>query len=302
MPSDFLEKTLEDIVYENRYEIHNRGLCRIKRTAFRQVYLPSGRKIDILAYDLIDGHLYFDIFELKKDCINTEAVAQAINYLDEINQLIKGAFRGHTAKIIMVGRKCEQMPFLDYLTVPVSVYTYDYQMEGISFACRNCRGNYYSPHENFSLGVWAWGLNMLSLTNGTPSTMSFHSSITRHLDGGNFETILRETKATYLREQKLLPEPITEITPLKPVVSTVIFPEQPAWTLEFSSQIPFGDDLMEDIEEDLCDYEPEIMELDECDFEANGDDEPDYYENFDNSLFFLEPLRLPELYFVAKLK
>ena len=59
MPNDFLEKTLEDIVYENRYVMHEMGLSRFKSHAYRQVILPSGRKIDILGFEIKDGQITY---------------------------------------------------------------------------------------------------------------------------------------------------------------------------------------------------------------------------------------------------
>lgn len=89
-------------------------------------------------------------------------------------------------------------------------------------------------------------------------------------------------------------------------ITTETFPEQPAWSTEFAAGIPPYNSLKVEIflemQIDNCDYEPDIMELDESDFEPDFDDEPDYYENFDNSLLFLLPLELPELYYVAKPK
>lgn len=280
MPSNFLEKTLEDIIYENRKEIHYKGLPKFKKVAFRQVYLPSGRIIDILSYDLSNGYINFDIYELKKDYINNDAVCQAIRYWDEIEQLIKGSFKGYSVKIIMIGKNSDQMPFLDHLNIPVSVYEYDYQLNGISFNEVNCRGNYYVGNEKFSLGLWAWGLDMLTLVNGDPSTMNFHSSIERHLDGSNFEIILRKTKEEYLQEPKLLPLPENIELPEKCGIVTEIFPLQPSWTPEYAKELPPYKSLKLEMflegQIDDCDLEDDELELDVSDYEPTGDDEPDY--------------------------
>lgn len=301
MPTDFLEKTLEDIIFNNKRVIHQRGLPVFKEQAFRQVVLPSGRKIDILGFEINDGILNFDIYELKKDHINLDAISQAYNYFEEIKCLINGHFRDYQARIIMVGKRYDGIPLLNSLNIPVRVFTYDYQMDGISFKEESHRNSYYNSDENFSLGVLAWGLEMLSFTNGHPPTISFHSSIQRHLNGSNFEIKLREYKEGGLRAQKLLNAPmVIEPTPAVKV-TTVVFPEPLAWTPEFAREIPYYN-LMDDMEIDDSDYEPENIEADYSDYEPEPDLEEDQYNNFLEPIDWYEyrllPLMLPKNYYV----
>lgn len=310
MPSDFLEKTVEDIVFENRDKVYSRGLCPFKKYAFRQVILPSGRRIDILGFEIMDGRLYIDVYELKRDVINIEAVGQAYNYIDEINQLIKGSFKSVEPSIIMVGRRYSPIPLLDNMKTPISVYTYDYDFDGIKFNHVRHSDSYYSKNETFSLGIWGFGLGMLSYRSGNPSSISFHSLSIGHVSGDDFEERLRLAMKEQMTSVKLLPPPTIEpIKPLRPIV-TDIFPLQPSWTSEFASGIPHFD-IFEDNEViDDCDFEDDEIELDLCDYESSNDDEPDVHTEDDEISLIREPINnesmsmsnliFPANYFVAK--
>lgn len=296
--SDFLERTLEDIVFNNRREIHLYGLPKFKNTAFRQVILPSGRKIDILGFEINNGHLDFDIYELKKDIINIDSVCQAFNYFEEIKGLIRGHFKSWSASIIMVGKRYEPISVLEGMNIPVNVFTYEYELNGISFKKENHIINYYYDHKHFSLGLWAFGTNQLSYNNN-PSSIAFHSVMQSYMTTNNvFEDNLSSVIRGHLKSTELIE--IKE--PVKPTpVSTVIFPEQPAWTLEFAKDIPHYD-LMEDLDEDMSDFEDEETEGDYSDYEPEPDCEEDYLYNFVEPInlydYTLSPLVLPNYYYV----
>jgi len=307
MPSNFLEKTLEDIVFENKETIHLRGLSKFKQSAFRQVVLPSGKRIDILGFSLRDGHLSFDVYELKKDYINIEAVCQAYNYVEEIKSLIKGSFKSWDASIIMVGRRYDAMSILDAISIPVNVYIYDYKIDGIKFEKMAHSTAYYPKHEGFSLGVWAWGLNMVNYPNGMPNSVSFHNNIQSLLNEKEFENKLKGAMHSAINgcdEAEQYTESVIGIKRRQPVI-TEIFPPQPAWSNYFATNIPYTDDLLEDFCIDDCDDEIEELENDNCDDEQNGDYEPDWetirtrpvYESIHWEGFKLSELQLPLLYY-----
>lgn len=285
MPNDFLEKTLEDIIFENKNVIHSYGLPRFKSKSFRQVILPSGKKIDILGFEIIKGYINFDIYELKREIINPDAISQAFGYLDEIVNLINGSFKGWSAEIIMVGKKYDPLSMIKYSTVPIRVYTYDYRLNGINFTEASRNQRYFEPHEAFSLEVWAWGLGRLTFKNGHPSSVNFHNGFEKHL-GADFADIIKSERDSHLVEQKLLPAPAIELkqdTPKSIAITTVVFPEQPAWSIEFSKDIPHYN-IFEDLgDKDESDFEEleEDYENDMADYEENGDleNEPDlvYY-------------------------
>lgn len=81
MPNDFLEKTPEDIVFENRAVIHTKGLCKFRGTSFRQVILPSGKKMDIISYDIRNGRdLNLRLFRVMNEILDRK--------IEELKQLL----------------------------------------------------------------------------------------------------------------------------------------------------------------------------------------------------------------------
>lgn len=155
MLNDFLESTLEGIIYDNRKEIHLRGISKLKNNAFRQVILPSGKKIDILGFEIKNGILHCDIYELKRQTIDADAICQAFNYYTELKYITKNHFSSFTAKIIMVGRKYEPVSIIDSLPIPIEVYSYEYYMDGIMFKKLHNPYIYSEPNMSFSFGLWA---------------------------------------------------------------------------------------------------------------------------------------------------
>lgn len=277
MASDFLEKTLEDIIYENRKVIHLRGLPKLRTNAYRQFILPSGKKIDILAFEIFEGTLRCDIYELKKDIINSDAICQAFGYYQEIKCLTKPFFRRIEARILMIGRKYEPVSVLDSLPIPIDVYTYQYLMDGISFIKNINPYVSHSPNENFSFGMWAFGYNGLGFTNDQTS-VSLHSTFEKYaLDNSGYKNRIKNTIDSWVKEisipESTVDDEVVEYLPdqeIRQPIITVIFPEQPKWTLEFASQIPHND-IFEDNYLDYADDEIE-EDNDKSDFELNGDE------------------------------
>lgn len=290
MPNDFLEKTLEDIVFENRASIHERGLERFKSKAFRQVILPSGKRIDILGFDVHDGNLKYDLYELKREHITIDSVCQAYNYVEEINHLIRGSFKSCEASIIMIGKKYEPLSILKAVSIPVYVYTYDYKVDGIWFDKKCHSKARFSSHEHFSLGLLAFGTGMLKFANGDVSSVSFHTSILSHLNDKDFGSRLRQTKLDYLIEAEIVQTEKEVVAIIKKDIITETFPVQPAWSVGFYNSIPFEDFFDEfEFELDDSDYEEDELELDVCDLELTGDDEPDSDDEWGIKVF-TEPI------------
>lgn len=275
MPNDFLEQTLEDIIYDNRKTIHLRGFSKIKDTAFRQVILPSGKKIDILGFEINNGNLYCDIYELKRKHINADAICQAYNYYTELKCITNGHFISFNAKIIMVGREYEPVSIIDALPIPIEVYSYEYHMDGISFKTLHNPYIYSKPHPSFSSGLWAFGYGELTFTH-EQSSVNLPSVYENYCKSQpDFDKKIKGHINTFVRKQNLFIETIEEEPaeaikrPLFSPIITEIFPEQPAWTSEFANSIPPAENSMEDFENDLCDYEEDVDESD-------SDLEPDY--------------------------
>lgn len=134
MPKDFLEQTLEDIIYDNRDIIHEKGFLPLLKTVCRQFQLPSGKKIDILSYDYSEKELSVYVIELKKDKAAQDALFQAYGYLNEFLCCIdmSNLFAIY-AKVVLVGYKTKELPICNFLSLPVELYTYKYGIHGIEF-------------------------------------------------------------------------------------------------------------------------------------------------------------------------
>lgn len=198
MASDFLEKTLEDIVYENRNVIHQRGLPQIRTNSFRQFYLPSGVKLDIASFEVIGDCLYFDIWELKRDNINYSTLHQAYGYLDEIRCLCSDLFNECVFHIILVGKTYNPMPLLIDFKIKTSCYTYSYEMNGISFKRHLPARTVYERNANFSTAMFTFGTGMLTYTKDQTS-VKIDSCLNDYLKNDpSFEDKILETMDKYL--------------------------------------------------------------------------------------------------------
>lgn len=132
MPEDFLEKTLEDIIMEIKDTVHEYGFEVLLSNNVRQFRLPSGKKIDILSFEIMHSDLLFYIIELKKNKTD-DALSQAYGYLHEALNLWKPLFENIYCKVILVGHEITYNPISYYLSMPTEMYTYTYKAKGIDF-------------------------------------------------------------------------------------------------------------------------------------------------------------------------
>lgn len=270
MPSDFFEKTVEDIIFDNQRIIHKYGLPKFRGTVFRQFVLPSGKKIDILSYDIVDGHVTMDVYELKRLDINSDAVCQAYNYFIEVTQFTAGRFKSVEIHIIMIGRSYDPVLMFEKMELPFSVYTYDYKLNGMTFRKHLERRQKYEPCDDFCAGLWAFGDQTLEYPQGQPDTVNLTTAygIWKNKNPDSHKRIMADTGALFLspivREIIVKETVVQEIRPKK--VKTEIFPAPLAWTKEFSASIP-DDEHGFDFDLDMSDYEPEVVEADYSDYE-----------------------------------
>lgn len=267
-PVEFFEKHLEDIIFDNKAVIHNHGLPKFRKTTFRQFILPSGKKLDIFSFDLIDGHIVIDIYELKLYRINTEAICQAYEYYRQIHAITAGYFKHVDIHIIMVGRHYDPIMIFEKMNLPFSAYTYEFKLTGMSFVKHIERREIKDPHQDFCLGLWAFGDGHLLYPNGDPSSINLANvySDKRIVDKDTHEAVIKAAGS-------LFKEPIIKEVPViqyleRPSVKTEVFPLQPDWTKEFAASIP-DDEYMFDLQDDRSDYEPEVIEADLSDYECD---------------------------------
>lgn len=269
MPKDFYEKTVEDIIFENKNIIHNYGLPKFRKTTFRQFVLPSGKKLDLFSYDLIDGHAFIDIYELKRYDINTDAVCQAYNYFTEVSQLVAGRFRSVDINIVMVGRTYVPFMLFEKMNLPFSVYTYDYKLSGMMFTKHQERKFLKQPDDDFCYAMWGFGQEKLVYPDGQPDTVNIASAYSAWKKSNKeaHEALAANTGSLFATPIVKEIETIRTEYVYPKGVKTEIFPVQPSWTSSFAKEIP-DDEYMFDLQDDKSDYEEDPIENDLSDLEV----------------------------------
>jgi hypothetical protein len=150
---DFLEKNLEDIIYETDNDLlMDRGLV-ISGNKKRQVRIGNYGIADLVAWQKSSlGILYIDIFELKKDIVDVNTFTQAIRYFNGIYSYMSYRKFRHPINfsITLVGKYVDKS---DFVYVPnfcrVKIYTYTYDFDGIQF---NDHFGYKLTDEGFGNG------------------------------------------------------------------------------------------------------------------------------------------------------
>lgn len=292
MPNDFYEKTVEDLIFDNRANIHLHGLPKFRNTSFRQFVLPSGKKMDIISYDIIEGNLIVDIYELKRLSIDTDAVCQAYNYYTELLSITSSRFRSVEIQIIMIGRTFAPIPIFEKMNLPFSVYTYDYKFTGVSFQKHQTKLQPHNTDDNFCFGLWAFGSG-LHFPDGQPNTIYIGSE---YFDYKNQNPEYHKqliAKTGNLFGQPIIKEINVVEYKYRETIKTEIFPPQPSWTKEFLKDLP-PDELMMDLEIDTSDSEPELIENDTSDFEEEPleCDPSDEIEIDPNEIVYYYPLTI----------
>ena len=152
---DFLEKNLEDIIYENANTeeglsfLGERGLMLYGHT-YRQVSLGEYGIADLLNV-FTDGKkgsriLVFNVIELKKEILTEKALSQVCRYLTAINKIIhkikeqdtKNTWYAVLSKATLIGKGASDS-LLQMLPVfeDIDVYTYKYELDGLGFYYKN---------------------------------------------------------------------------------------------------------------------------------------------------------------------
>lgn len=148
---NFLEKNLEDIIYENaiteegRRKLKERGLP-IKGMVFRQLYLGNYGRLDLLtihneSYINFPDALIFDVYELKQGVINIDTLLQAGRYAKGIKRIIAtNGYDLHSRESIfrihLIGSEVDlngDFALLFDCLCNVNLYTYSYNIDGIYF-------------------------------------------------------------------------------------------------------------------------------------------------------------------------
>ena len=151
---NFLERNLEDIIYENsltkdgREKLRERGLV-VEGKMFRQVDLGGFGRIDLLErgfYMSRKGFLvpYSIIYELKRNAISEDTIMQACRYVCGIKSNLSNYSSEEASKkrgnpviwIRLIGETCNYNGGFRYLYSCVNnidAYTFSYDIDGIHF-------------------------------------------------------------------------------------------------------------------------------------------------------------------------
>ena len=134
MESNFLEKDLEDIIFENKNKIHERGLPVLYEELERQRDI-KGKRIDLFNYECVgDDSINFTIFELKKDKIDFNAYAQIVQYFFEECVFFKKHKKILKANLVLIGKDFDESVLLScILSDIIDIYVYKYDYDGIRF-------------------------------------------------------------------------------------------------------------------------------------------------------------------------
>ena len=155
---DFLEKDLEDIIWENlqtengSYNLYCRGFCvDHEKSFYRQVNLGAYGVADIIGFKLLPERgmegcyiAYIDIYELKKDSISASTFLQANRYakaclklVEQYNATLKNKHITAIFDFILVGSKVELSNDFVFLTDTfdnINILTYKINIDGLKFS------------------------------------------------------------------------------------------------------------------------------------------------------------------------
>src|SRR5579871_3922858 len=105
--NDFLEKTLEDIIYDHKEIIHERGFSKFYKNTERQFRLPNGQIIDLFTFEIMDDILYFKIIELKRLELNLSSIWQIYSYFQFIWEQCVNRYKDVKYELILAGRTAD---------------------------------------------------------------------------------------------------------------------------------------------------------------------------------------------------
>lgn len=156
---EFNEKVLEDIIWDNsqsqegRELLEERGLL-ISGKIFRQVELGNYGRADIITFEYLPPCVNIVVYELKKGCINVNALMQAARY---VTALKRHGFKSYewnldiNYSIRLIGDSIDKngdFAFLYNILDNVVIYTYEFSLSGLNF--KEVRKNWSRTEENLN--------------------------------------------------------------------------------------------------------------------------------------------------------
>lgn len=150
----FLEKDLEQIIYESSNKLLREKGLNIRGKKYRQLRIGNYGIADIISVRRYEDCLYINIYELKKDKAGISAFLQAIRYAKGIKDYLEHRDFSHDVKfgICLIAKEIDTTSDYIYLEQFTSNSMY-----GVGFSLRNYSYKYdidgikFTPEENYSL-------------------------------------------------------------------------------------------------------------------------------------------------------
>ena len=147
-----LEQPILDVIFDNKDIIHEHGFIIFEPSAEKQFKLPSGRKIDILTWNIIDDECKVSLIEIKKDEITSRnGIVQAYDYAGELKELLFTDKKIKTIHldIVLVGYELKDVFALHFMTFQPTMFTYKFNpLTGFVFTQENeSQGIVINKHE-----------------------------------------------------------------------------------------------------------------------------------------------------------
>lgn len=140
----FLEKNLEDIIFEtDNKKLFERGLP-IFGKKLRQVNLGSYGIADLICFERSKDQIIVTVIELKKDCVNLDALIQALRYVEGIKNYfrLRKFYKKSNIKYVirLCGSKISNQKEIALITSNISddfllidSHKYEYDVDGLRF-------------------------------------------------------------------------------------------------------------------------------------------------------------------------
>ena len=141
--SNFIEKTLENIIISNLEKMPSRGLDIFYKNTVNQIAFDT-KIADIFTWEEVDDVLHCKIIELKKDQVDVSALLQVFNYkVDLFLSIFKNYpyIKDIKINLVLIGSAFdENVEFMSF-DLGIKLYKYRYDIDGVFFD--ECLSSFY---------------------------------------------------------------------------------------------------------------------------------------------------------------
>jgi len=142
---EFLEKNLEDIIFETDNDSLNKRGLPIRGLKLRQVKIGNYGVCDLITIErreLNSGSksLAITVYELKRSQVTQDALIQAVRYCRGVSRWIEYNkkytwFESIKIRVVLIGKvsTSSDIVYIPDVTDFVSIYSYKYEFDGLRF-------------------------------------------------------------------------------------------------------------------------------------------------------------------------